>query len=41
VGYWLHLGLAAVWYVLAGELFLRGTLMFVRFASGAWKRVVV
>jgi Na+-driven multidrug efflux pump len=41
VGYWLKLGLAAVWCVLAGELFLRGALMFVRFRGGAWKRTVV
>jgi putative MATE family efflux protein len=37
VGYWLHLGLTAVWCVLASELFLRGVLMYLRFASGAWK----
>jgi putative MATE family efflux protein len=37
VGWWLHLGLTAVWCVLAGELFLRGVLMYLRFASGAWK----
>lgn len=41
VGYWLHMGLTAVWCVLAGELFLRGTLMFVRFAGDNWKRMVV
>jgi Na+-driven multidrug efflux pump len=37
IGWWLHLGLAAVWCVLAGELFLRGVLMYLRFASGSWK----
>ncbi len=41
VGYWLHLTLPAVWCVLAGELFLRGILLFVRFGSGAWKKTVV
>jgi putative MATE family efflux protein len=41
IGWWLHLGLAAVWCVLAGELFLRGVLMYLRFASGAWKTTKV
>ena len=41
VGWWLHLGLAAVWCVLAGELCLRGILMYLRFAQGNWKRVEV
>ena len=38
VGYWLHLGLRAVWCVLAGELFIRGVAMYLRFSAGAWKR---
>ncbi len=41
VGLWLHLGLAAIWCVLAGELFLRGLLIFLRFQHGGWKKVVV
>jgi len=41
VGYWLKLGLAAVWMVLAGELFLRGCLTFARFAQGGWKKIEV
>ena len=41
VGLWLHAGLAAVWMVLAGELFLRGTLIFMRFLQGGWKRIAV
>ena len=41
VGYWLGLGLPAVWCVLAGELFLRGLLMYLRFASGKWKTMQV
>jgi putative MATE family efflux protein len=41
VGWWLRLGLVAVWCVLAGELFIRGVCMYLRFASGAWKRTQV
>ena len=41
VGIWLHLGLVAVWFVLAGELFLRGSLIFARFMQGGWKRITV
>jgi Na+-driven multidrug efflux pump len=41
VGYWLKLGLPAVWCVLCGELFLRGLLMYLRFASGKWKHLSV
>ncbi len=41
VGLWLHLGLAAIWCVLAGELFLRGMVVFLRFQHGGWKRVQV
>jgi len=41
VGLWLRQGLAAVWIVLAGELFLRGTLVFLRFVQGRWKRIEV
>jgi putative MATE family efflux protein len=41
VGLWMHLGLVAVWMVLAGELFLRGGLIFVRFLAGGWKRISV
>ena len=41
VGVWLHKGLAAIWIVLAGELLVRGALMYLRFASGAWKRLSV
>jgi putative MATE family efflux protein len=32
-----HAGLVAVWVVLAAELFVRGTLIFVRFQQGAWR----
>lgn len=35
------LGLAAVWVVLAAELMIRGTLMFVRFVYGGWRHVKV
>jgi len=41
VGIWFHLGLAAVWMVLAGELFLRGVLIFGRFLQGGWKKIAV
>jgi Na+-driven multidrug efflux pump len=41
VGLWLHLGLEAVWMVLAGELFLRGCITYGRFVQGAWKHVQV
>ena len=41
VGWYLRLGLVAVWCVLAGELFTRGVLMYFRFASGRWKHQVV
>jgi putative MATE family efflux protein len=41
VGLWLHLGLAAVWMVLAGELFLRGAVIFGRFMQGSWQHLNV
>ena len=34
-------GLAAVWVVLAGELFLRGVMAWVRFEQGGWKHLEV
>jgi putative MATE family efflux protein len=41
VGYWLRMGLAAVWCVLCAELFIRGLLMYLRFASGKWKQLQI
>ena len=41
VGLWLKLGLVAIWVVLSAELLVRGALMYLRFLSGAWKRVDV
>jgi putative MATE family efflux protein len=41
VGLWLRLGLAAIWMVLAGELFVRGVLMFMRFWRGSWRTIEV
>ena len=41
IGHWLHKGLAAVWCVLAGELFLRGFLTFLRFLQGGWRETKV
>lgn len=35
------LGLEAIWYVLCGELMLRGLLMFLRFRFGRWDAVKV
>jgi putative MATE family efflux protein len=36
-----HRGLTVIWIVLASELFIRGSLMFGRFAHGGWKRIQV
>jgi putative MATE family efflux protein len=41
VGLWLRMGLAAIWVVLAGELVVRGALIYGRFLNGGWKRVQV
>ena len=41
VGLWLHMGLAAIWVVLASELFIRGCLIYSRFLQGGWKHVEV
>jgi putative MATE family efflux protein len=41
VGGSLHRGLAAIWLVLAGELFVRGVLAYARFWQGGWKHVKV
>lgn len=41
VAHLLKLGLAATWVVLASDLFIRGILMFIRFAHGAWKEIKV
>jgi len=41
VGLWLHMGLAAIWVVLVGVLFVRGVLIYARFAQGGWKHVQV
>jgi putative MATE family efflux protein len=41
VGLWLKLGLAAIWMVLAGELFVRGIMMFARFRHGGWRMIEV
>lgn len=38
---WLHLGLAAIWIVLAGELTVRGTLVYARFLHGGWRHASV
>jgi putative MATE family efflux protein len=41
VGLWLRLGLAAVWMVLAGELFIRGVLIYLRFLGSGWKKIAI
>jgi putative MATE family efflux protein len=41
VGWWLHMGLAAIWIVLAGELTIRGVAVFLRFRQGGWQHTKV
>jgi putative MATE family efflux protein len=41
VGWWLKLGLAAIWMVLAAELTVRGIAVFIRFQHGGWKHAKV
>ncbi len=41
VGLWLHGGLPAIWCVLAGELFIRGVLVYLRFLHGGWLKIEV
>jgi putative MATE family efflux protein len=41
VGVWLHMGLAAIWMVLAIELGVRGSLIYGRFLQGGWRKVEV
>ena len=36
-----HVGLHVVWYILCGELMLRGIAMFLRFRFGHWEKVRV
>jgi putative MATE family efflux protein len=41
VGWWLKMGLTAVWVVLACELMVRGALVYGRFARGEWRKIEV
>lgn len=41
VGWWLRMGLAAIWVVLASELTLRGIAVYLRFRQGGWRHVNV
>jgi Na+-driven multidrug efflux pump len=41
VGLVWKMGLEAVWVVLAGELFIRGLLIFLRFLQGGWRDIAV
>ena len=39
VAWWLHLGLAAIWVVLAAELTVRGIAVYLRFRQGGWRHI--
>jgi putative MATE family efflux protein len=41
VGWWLELGLVAIWMVLSAELLVRGALTYGRFWQGGWRHVKV
>ena len=41
VGWWLHLGLGAIWIVLASELTIRGAAVYLSFRQGGWRHVRV
>jgi Na+-driven multidrug efflux pump len=41
VGFYLRLGLGAIWFVLCADLTVRGLMMFLRFVHGGWKHVKV
>lgn len=41
VGWWLRMGLTAIWFVLAAELLVRGVLIYARFLHGGWRHVKV
>jgi putative MATE family efflux protein len=41
VGWWLNLGLPAIWIVLASELTIRGVAVYFRFRQGGWRHVKV
>ena len=41
VASWLHMGLAAIWVVLAIELTIRGIAVYLRFRQGGWKQIAV
>ncbi len=39
--FYFKLGLVAVWCILAGELFIRGVMVWLRFEQGGWKHIEV
>lgn len=39
VAWWLHMGLAAIWVVLAAELTIRGVAVYLRFRQGGWRHI--
>ena len=41
VGWYFHLGLLAIWIVLATELNIRGVAVYLRFLHGGWKHIKV
>jgi Na+-driven multidrug efflux pump len=41
VGWWLRMGLGAIWVVLCIELFSRGLFVYLRFLHGGWKHARV
>jgi putative MATE family efflux protein len=41
VGFYLRLGLGAIWVVLCTDLLCRGVMMYLRFVHGGWKHVKV
>ena len=41
VGFYLRMGLGAIWVVLCTDLFCRGVMMYLRFTHGGWRTVEV
>ena len=41
VGFYLRMGLGAIWIILCTDLFCRGCMMYLRFLHGGWRSVQV
>jgi putative MATE family efflux protein len=41
IGFYFRMGLPAIWCVLAGELFVRGVGIYLRFVRGGWSKIQV